>query len=91
VAGQLQGGGGLSGSPPRPVPERKRARGGADGRARLQRASGSDGDGVALALPDEKREAGLVPGLEEEEHGAEEGQEEAVDIDPRLRRLPLLW
>jgi hypothetical protein len=33
---------------------------------------------------------GLAPGLAEERDGAEEEQEEMVDIDPRLRRLPQL-
>jgi hypothetical protein len=31
---------------------------------------------------------GLAPGLVEERDGAEEEQEEMVDIDPQLRRLP---
>jgi hypothetical protein len=51
---------------------------------RLWRALGSGGDGVAPALPDKKWEAASVPGLAEKEHRAEEGQEKAVDIDPRL-------
>jgi hypothetical protein len=32
----------------------------------------------------------LAPGLAEEQDKAEEGQGEVADVDPRLRRLPLL-
>jgi hypothetical protein len=66
------------------------ARGGAGGRARLRRPSGFDGDGDVQALLDRERSMRLALGLTEERDEAEEGQEEAVDIDPRLRRLPLL-
>jgi hypothetical protein len=52
--------------------------------------SGSDGDGDILALLDKERNTGLALGLAEERDGAEEEQEEVVDIDPRLRRLPQL-
>jgi hypothetical protein len=72
VAGQLQGGDGLSGSPPRPVPPSKRARGGADGRARLRRPSGSDGDGDVQALLDKERSRRLAPGVAEGRDKAEE-------------------
>jgi hypothetical protein len=90
VAGQLQGGSGLSESPPCPVPARKMARGGAGGRARLRRPSGSNGDGDVQALLDKERNVRLAPGLAEERDKAEEGQGEVADVDPRLRRLPLL-
>jgi hypothetical protein len=84
VAGQLQGGGGLSGPPPRPILARQRARGGADGWVRRRRASGSDGDGDAPALLDKKQSTTLALGLAEERDVAEEEQGEMVDIDPRL-------
>jgi hypothetical protein len=84
VAGQLQGGGGLSRPSPRPIPARQRARGCADGWVRRRRASGSDGNGDTPALLDKKRGIALAPGLAEERDGAEEEQGETVDIEPRL-------
>jgi hypothetical protein len=51
---------------------------------------GSGGDGDDLALLDKERNTRLAPDLAEERDGAEEEQEEMVDIDPRLRHLPQL-
>jgi hypothetical protein len=84
MAGRLQGGGGLSGPPPRPIPARQRARGGVDGWVRRRRASGSNGDGDTSALLDKKWSTALALSLAEERDRAEEEQGETVDIDPWL-------
>jgi hypothetical protein len=84
VAGQLQGGGGLSGSPPRIVPARQRARDAADGGVHRRRASGFDGDGDVSALLDKKQSTALASGLAEKRDEAEKKLGETAGIDPRL-------